>query len=154
MSKYIIDESTLTGIADAIRTKKGTSEAVAVTDFASEVEAIETAEEWDGTFTVTGEPTTDGGSGGTGSNTFKFQIDGKEYTAEGGMSWEQWVNSEYNTYGYYVGGITIQVAQYGNNYRVNNFFNNTNYVTYIYSGISATHYRLEYMGSQSGGSGN
>jgi hypothetical protein len=41
MSKYLIENTTLKGIADAIREKKGTSDPVAVSDFASEISSIE-----------------------------------------------------------------------------------------------------------------
>lgn len=43
-------------------------------NFRSEVESIETAPEWDGSFTVTGEPTTDGGSGGSDDRDFYYLI--------------------------------------------------------------------------------
>ena len=36
------------------------------------------------------------------TNLITFTIDGIEYQAEEGMTWEQWVNSEYNTDGYYI----------------------------------------------------
>lgn len=35
-------------------------------------------------------------------STFKFTIDGTEYTAEEGMTWADWVASDYNTGSYYV----------------------------------------------------
>lgn len=40
MSKYLINESTLTGIADAIRTKKGTGEPIPTKNFPAEIESI------------------------------------------------------------------------------------------------------------------
>lgn len=42
-TKYIIEESTLTGIADAVRAKKGTSSPIAVSDLATEVSSIDTS---------------------------------------------------------------------------------------------------------------
>lgn len=33
--------------------------------------------------------------------TFRFQINGKDYIAKVGMTWEEWCNSEYNTDGYW-----------------------------------------------------
>lgn len=40
MTKYSIDSTTLSGIADAIRTKKETSDPIAVSDFAEEISTI------------------------------------------------------------------------------------------------------------------
>ena len=40
MSQFIINDSTLTAIANAIRTKKGTSSPIAVSDFATEIASI------------------------------------------------------------------------------------------------------------------
>ena len=42
MAKYTIEDSTLTGIADAIREKTGGTEAIAVTDMATQIAGIET----------------------------------------------------------------------------------------------------------------
>lgn len=39
--KYVINESTLTRIADAIRVKESSSESIALTDFAYKIDAIE-----------------------------------------------------------------------------------------------------------------
>lgn len=41
MAKYVIDESTLKGIGDAIRAKKGTSDPIPVPSLASEISSIE-----------------------------------------------------------------------------------------------------------------
>ena len=40
MSKYSIEDTTLTSIGNAIRTKEGTSDPIAVTDFASRISAL------------------------------------------------------------------------------------------------------------------
>ena len=40
MSKYVIDNTTLTSIGDAIREKEGSSEAIKVSDFATRISAI------------------------------------------------------------------------------------------------------------------
>ena len=45
MAEYLIQGTTLTDIADAIRTKKKSSETINVSDFASQIETIETEEE-------------------------------------------------------------------------------------------------------------
>lgn len=41
MAEYLINGETLTGIADAIRTKEGTTDPIAVSDFASRIGAIQ-----------------------------------------------------------------------------------------------------------------
>lgn len=41
MAEYLINSETLTGIADAIRTKEGTTDPIAVSDFASRIGAIQ-----------------------------------------------------------------------------------------------------------------
>jgi hypothetical protein len=43
-----------------------------------------------------------GGGGGGGAQEITFTIDGISYTAEQGMIWEEWCESEYNTIGAYV----------------------------------------------------
>ena len=58
----------------------------------------------------------DGTSGSTGgvapvstpiASTITFTISGTEYTAEEGMTWAEWCNSEYNTAGFEVEGNSI-----------------------------------------------
>lgn len=46
---------------------------------------------------------------GVGILLITFTIDGTEYQAEDGMTWEQWVNSEYNTKGFTVYGGQIRL---------------------------------------------
>lgn len=54
--------------------------------------SVEVTEEYDGTVTITeAEP----------ENLMSFTIDGTEYRAKDGATWLEWVNSEYNTAGYY-----------------------------------------------------
>ena len=55
---------------------------------------IPPAPDWDGSHTISGD-------------TISFSIDGVTYEAEDGMTWEQWVASDYNTDGYYVGNSRI-----------------------------------------------
>ena len=45
MAKYSIDSTTLTGIADAIRAKEGSSGTIPVTQIASRIAAIETGKD-------------------------------------------------------------------------------------------------------------
>lgn len=47
MADYLIQESTLTGIADAIRTKEGSAGPIATTDFASRIANMFTGEDLD-----------------------------------------------------------------------------------------------------------
>ena len=54
--------------------------------------SVEVTEEYDGTVTITNpEP----------ENLMSFTIDGTTYQSADGMTWLEWVNSEYNTAGYY-----------------------------------------------------
>lgn len=45
MGKYVIDETTLTGIGDAIREKEGTTEAIPVSNMKARIQAIDTQED-------------------------------------------------------------------------------------------------------------
>lgn len=71
----------LTSIANAIRKKKGTTAPINAQDFASEIESIET--------------------GGATMITFTLGTIGT-FEAEEGMTWQQWVDSSYNTEGAFV----------------------------------------------------
>ena len=68
-----------------------------------------------------------------GAALISFTIAGTSYQAEEGMTWRQWVESSYNTGGYYVYGIAIMTPEKyivvanlsstindGNNYSINN----------------------------------
>ena len=44
MAEYIVQDTTLTAIADAVRAKKGTTEPIALADFATEIESIQSGE--------------------------------------------------------------------------------------------------------------
>lgn len=78
---YLIDESTLTEIADAIRAKKGIAGYLDPANFASEILSIGQA------------PTT--------PTLISFTIDGTAYQAEEGMTWAEFVVSEYNVDNFY-----------------------------------------------------
>jgi hypothetical protein len=47
-------------------------------------------------------------NGGGDVSLITFTFDGTEYQAEEGMTWEQWVNSDYNTKGCYIEGEQIR----------------------------------------------
>lgn len=51
MAKFVIDEATLTAIAESIRTKKGTAEAINPEDMAAEILAIVAGENLDAVLT-------------------------------------------------------------------------------------------------------
>ena len=48
---------------------------------------------------------------GEGGKTIKFTCDGGEYTAEAGMTWVQFCESEYNTDGWWVDGATLYLYE-------------------------------------------
>ena len=48
-----------------------------------------------------------------------FTIDGTSYQAEEGMTWEEWVNSGYNTYDFYIkNGNAISTSNKSSSYTV------------------------------------
>ena len=49
-------------------------------------------------------------------NLITFTIDGTQYSAEDGMTWEQWCNSNYNTYGYAIDYNGYIAAGVGHDY--------------------------------------
>ena len=54
---------------------------------------------------------------GTIINLINFSINTVSYQAEDGMTWEEWVNSSYNTDGYTIGNaMGFTAVQKGNNY--------------------------------------
>jgi hypothetical protein len=53
-------------------------------------------EEWDGSYTVT-----------DAVELISFTVDGTSYQAEDGMTWREWVESEYNTGGFYISNSAI-----------------------------------------------
>jgi hypothetical protein len=66
-----------------------------------------------------------------------FTVDGVEYQAEETMTWEEWVNSEYNTDGFYISNnLTYKgdkfIYDYGEPYTI--IVNNYNYTLYPYNG--------------------
>lgn len=70
-------------------------------------------------------------------NLITFTVDGVEYQAEKGMTWEAWVNSDYNTDGFYISGnFTYKDNKYiymnGEPYAI--ILNNQNYTLYEEAG--------------------
>ena len=49
---------------------------------------------------------------GGGTSLITFTIAGVQYQAEEGMTWEEWCNSEYNTYGYFIEHETVYSKWY------------------------------------------
>lgn len=69
-----------------------------------------------------------------------FTVDGIEYQAEEGMTWEEWVNSDYNTDNFYISGsLTYKDNKYisnqGESFRI--IINNMVYTLYNPSGGGA-----------------
>lgn len=92
MADYLTTDTELTSVANAIRTKGGTSASLVYpTGFVTAIGNIDTAY-----------PSADGVSFGTVASTITFTITGTTYQADSGMTWGQWVPSAYNTGGYYV----------------------------------------------------
>ena len=80
MAEYLIQDTTLLAIADAIREKEGSTGSILVSDFAARIRAL---------------------SGGSGGELFSFTYnDSTTYYFESGMTWEEWIDSEYNTGGF------------------------------------------------------
>lgn len=83
---YLTTNVEITSIANAIRTKGGTSaQLVYPAGFVSAIGAI-----------TTPYPSADGVSFGTVPSTISFRISTVTYQADNGMTWTQWVNSDYN----------------------------------------------------------
>ena len=73
MALYFIKDTTLKGIADAIRTKTGDSASIPVADFASEIESI-----------VVGDGSSSGGGSGEGDTIIGYEVITKSGTFETG----------------------------------------------------------------------
>lgn len=99
---------------DTVKVKKGTAEAVTVFEKITQlatpqnVTANGTVVSWDEVENATSyEVLADGTSIGTVDATptptlISFTINGTTYQAESGMTWQQWVDSSYNTAKYYI----------------------------------------------------
>lgn len=87
MADYLTTDTELTSVANAIRTKGGTSASLVYpTGFVTAIGNIDTAY-----------PSADGVSFGTVPSTITFTIAGVTYQADPGMTWDQWVWTTYNT---------------------------------------------------------
>ena len=73
-----------------------------------------------------------------GGNIITFAIDGIEYQAEEGMTWGEWIESEYNTDGWYINNYNFILSDsneqvYGVNddliYQTDTISNNETYFT-------------------------
>lgn len=103
-TEYLTNDQEITSIADAIRAKGGTSaQLVYPAGFVSAIGAI-----------TTPYPSANGVSFGTGQM-IDFMIVSRTNQAESGMTWEQWISSAYNVYGYVLNGNYISsVPSQGN----------------------------------------
>lgn len=68
-------------------------------------EIVKAYKVWDGSYTE-----------GESAKLINFTIDGTSYSAEEGMTWEQWCNSNYNTYGYVIDYNGYIAAGVGHDY--------------------------------------
>lgn len=104
MADYLTTDTELTSVANAIRTKGGTSASLVYpTGFVTAIGNIDTAY-----------PSADGVSFGT-VQMIDFMIVSQTNQAESGMTWEQWISSAYNVYGYVLNGNYISsVPSQGN----------------------------------------
>lgn len=75
------------------------------------------------------------------NNLISFSIDGVNYFAEEGMTWEEWVNSEYNTDNYYINNGGIHKDSMGALFILNigavkttDYIDKKNTYAYVYSG--------------------
>lgn len=83
---YLTTNTELTSIANAIRTKGGTSASLVYpAGFVTAIGNIQSAY-----------PSADGEMFGTVPSIISFSIKGTSYTADSGMTWAEWVASEYN----------------------------------------------------------
>lgn len=97
MADYLTTDTELASVANAIRTKSGTStQLIYPAGFVSAIGAI-----------TTPYPSADGVSFGTVPSTISFSIRTTSYTADSGMTWAEWVASEYNPTYTGKGGIIL-----------------------------------------------
>lgn len=82
----------LTDVADAIREKKGTTEKINPQNFSDEIRSIK---------------------GGGGGAPFGFASNRGAFYFDDGMTWNDWVDSEYNTDGWYIEEDYIMVPPQG-----------------------------------------
>ena len=92
---YAIKQSTLEGIADAIRIKSGKTQNMSAKMMRAEILALNVS--------GSDELPVYGGKVNLGASVslFDFFIDTDPYKAQTGMTWYQWCNSAYNTVGAY-----------------------------------------------------
>ena len=86
--RYVIKRSTLEAIANAIRSKTGKTDDIPVPQFAPEIESIVSGEIlWDEDYII------------SDALLISFVIDDVRYYAEEYMTWQAWLESDYNTTG-------------------------------------------------------
>ena len=103
---YKIKNETLTSMADKIRVLSGTEGTITTTQMDSKLDEANTevasqAELIEQIIAALNEKF------GSGASIITFTIEGTNYQAEEGMTWGEWVESKYNTDGYYIFNITI-----------------------------------------------
>lgn len=93
MAKFIIQDTTLQGIADAVREIAGVNETLSPSEMIENLDGANNAIQEEANLIaqilLALEEKT--------NKTIVFYIDGTEYTAEKNMTWHEWCNSDYNT---------------------------------------------------------
>lgn len=92
-NKKLTLEELLSHTANAIRSKKGTTEPINAQDFPKEIENLQTGGVDEDTLYT---ELLNGAYGSDSLALISFTISGTSYQAEDGMTWEEWSNSDYN----------------------------------------------------------
>lgn len=93
MAKYLIQDTTLTSIADEIRTLSGTEETLSPEAMKENLNGANSAIQEEANLIAQILLALEAKT----NKTITFSINGIEYTAEKNMTWHEWCNSDYNT---------------------------------------------------------
>lgn len=93
MSKYLIQDTTLTSIADEVRTLSGIEETLSPEAMKENLNGANSAIQEEANLIAQILLALEAKT----NKTITFSINGIEYTAEKNMTWHEWCNSDYNT---------------------------------------------------------
>lgn len=93
MAKYLIQDTTLTSIADEIRTLSGIEETLSPEAMKENLNGANSAIQEEANLIAQILLALEAKI----NKTITFSINGTEYTAEKNMTWHEWCNSDYNT---------------------------------------------------------